>query len=72
MQLETVEPTERTFTLGCQTFENLVHVFALVTAYPQQSAVNETYAGTLSQQTFLDEYDELHHNSFLKLRESVI
>jgi len=60
MQLEAVKPSQRAFAALCKTFENLMHVDALVPAHPQQGTVHEADSGTLAKQTFLYEDDKLY------------
>jgi len=72
MQLEAVKPAQGTFAALRYTLEYPVHMDALITAYPQQSTVYETDAGTLPQQALLDEDNKLYHNRFFQFRKPVI
>lgn len=47
-------------------------MYALVTAYPQQGAVNEADPGAFAQKAFLDEYDKLHDHRFLQFGKPVV
>ncbi len=72
MRLESVKPAQGAFVALRYPFEYLVHVYLLVTAYPQQCAVNKAGTGAFAQQTLLDKYHKLHDHGFLQFRESVV
>lgn len=72
MQLESIEPPQRTFSSCCYALEYLVHVDALVTAHSQQGAVHEADACAFTQKTFLYKDDKLQDYRFLQLSKTVV
>ena len=72
MQFETIEPSHRAFASLSYAIKSLVLEDALVLAYSQRNAVNETNSCAFAHQNSLDENDKLNNRPFLQLHEAVV
>ena len=72
VQLEAKEPPHGTLTTSSEPFESLMNMNSLIAADTQWCGINKAYAGTLTKQNLLDEYNHGDDDFLLKLHESVV
>lgn len=72
MQFETIELSHRALASLSYAIKSLVLEDALVLAYSQRSAVNETDSCAFAHQNRLDQNDKLNNCTFLQLHETVV
>ena len=72
VQLEAKEPPHGTLTASSEPFESLMNMNSLIAADTQWCGINKAYAGTLTKQNLLDEYNHGDDDFLLKLHESVV
>ena len=72
VQLEPIEPSNRAMASLGDTLESLVLQYALVLAYPQWGAVDETYAGASAHHDTFDQNGKFDNRTSFQFNETVV